>query len=280
MDNVDAYFSGRQLYGDDFNESQIAAWYADEKEGYANLGARNASTYRYAYHAQNVYHAYRHLRAESFPHVMGFGSAYGDELLPIISRIGMLTIVDPSDAFVKESVHGVPAQYVRPVPSGKLPMDDDTFDLITCIGVLHHIPNVSFVVSELARTLKPGSQMILKEPINSMGDWRKSRPGLTARERGIPLGIFRSIVRKAGLVVDHESLHSFSLTPRLFSMFKSGPYNSTIATRVDALLSAGFAWNVNYHPRSFFQRLRPIAVCLVLHKPLTSSKARVSSASS
>lgn len=267
MDDIDIYLDGKMLYGDDFSASQVTEWYADEQEGYAELGAKDAVAYRYGYHAWNTYHAYRHLRSEAFPDVMAFGGAYGDELLPIISRIGTITVVDPSDSFVKESVHGIPARYIKPAPNGRLPLEENAFDLITCLGVLHHISNVSFVVGELARTLKPGGHIALCEPIVSMGDWRKPRRGLTKRERGIPIHILRTIVRDSGLVINRQSLCEFPLTPRMFRMLRSGPYNSVIATRVDALLCAAFAWNVNYHPRSALQRLRPRSVFLVLTKP-------------
>lgn len=277
MDNIDTYLDGRLLYGDDFNQDQIAEWYADEKEGYANLGAKNAATYKYGYHAWNIYHAYRHLPNQPFVNVMGFGSAYGDELLPIISKIEKITIADPSDSFVRESVHGVPATYVQPMPDGRLPVLDEVFDLITCLGVLHHIPNVSFVVSELARTLKPGGFIVIREPIVSMGDWRKPRLGLTKRERGIPLHTLRTIVQGAGLRIKRQSLCAFPLTTRMFWMIRSGVYNSGIATKVDAMLSEAFAWNINYHPRNVWQRFRPISAFLVLQKDKLGSSPTGSS---
>jgi SAM-dependent methyltransferase len=266
VDDIDPYLQGKRLYGDDFSAEQIAKWYADEKEGYAQLGAAEASTYEYGYHALNSYHAFRHLRRQTFPVALGFGSAYGDELLPIISQIGQLTVVDPSDAFARQSVHGVPANYIRPKPDGMLPMPDNTFDLITCLGVLHHIPNVSCVVGEFARTLKPGGRIVLREPIVSMGDWRRPRAGLTKRERGIPLPILRTIIGAAGLAIEHESLCLFPLTMRLARMLDWQLYNSGLVTRLDGLLCAAFARNVNYHPRSALQRLRPTSVFLVLRK--------------
>jgi len=267
MENIDIYLEGKLLYGDDFSASQIAEWYADEKEGYANLGAKNAANYRYGYHAWNIYHAYRHLSREAFPNVMGFGSAYGDELLPIISKIGRITIVDPSDSFFRETFHGVPVRYIKPTPKGSLPLEDNRFDLITCLGVLHHIANVSFVVSELARTLKPEGYIVLREPIVSMGDWRRPRQGLTKRERGIPFHILKTIVHGVGLFIDRQSLCDFSLTPRIFRMLRSGVYNSRIATKIDALLSEIFARNVTYNTDNALQRLRPRSAFLILSKP-------------
>ena len=39
---LDVFFNGDQLYGDDFGPEEILAWVEDEKEGYANLGAGDA----------------------------------------------------------------------------------------------------------------------------------------------------------------------------------------------------------------------------------------------
>src|SRR3989454_11077746 len=112
-------------FGDDLDAGRIAEWHAEEAEGYAKLGAKDAVQYRYAYHAWNRLLGYDHLEPRSsLEQVLGFGSAYGDELLPIISRIKHITIVDPSEAFVRGAVHGVPATYVKPASSGELRFPD------------------------------------------------------------------------------------------------------------------------------------------------------------
>ena len=49
MGEMDQYLSGKLLYGDDFTLEQINAWYEDEKEGYANLGANDSAKYFYEY---------------------------------------------------------------------------------------------------------------------------------------------------------------------------------------------------------------------------------------
>jgi hypothetical protein len=75
---MEKYFTGTTLYGDDFSLSEIQEWYEDEKEGYANLGARDSSSYQYVYFL-NQHHGFGHLPRVSFPRALGFGSAYGDE---------------------------------------------------------------------------------------------------------------------------------------------------------------------------------------------------------
>lgn len=63
-----------------------------------------------------------------------------------------------------------------------LDFESEQFDLITCLGALHRIPNVSMVVNELYRCLGKGGYLLLREPVVSMGDWSVPREGLTKRE--------------------------------------------------------------------------------------------------
>lgn len=270
---MEEYFSGAKLYGDDFTPQQIAEWYEDEKEGYASLGAADSASYVYQYHAQNRFHAFRHLPHARFHSACGFGSAYGDEFQPIASKVDSLTIVDPSDAFAKQSVHGIPATYVKPAASGVLPLPSNTFGLVTCFDVLHHIPNVSAVIAELARVTAPWGIIILREPIISLGDWRNARPGLTKRERGIPLHLLREAVIRNGLEIEHQSLCSFPVTFRLFNGPRAksldGLYNRMFPTLVDAAFCKLFAWNSHYHPRTILQKLCPHTAFLVLKKQPT-----------
>jgi SAM-dependent methyltransferase len=266
MTDMAPYFAGKVLYGDDFGAEQVADWYRDEAEGYADLGARNAGDYSYGYHALNARHGFRHLPPGPFRRLLGFGSAYGHELQPVLPGVEHVTVVDPSDAFCRSDVLGTPATYVKPAIDGTLPLATAEFDLATCLGVLHHIPNVSFVLGELARVMRPGGFLLLREPIISMGDWRQPRTGLTKRERGIPLHLLRAFADQSGFDTVHENLCAFSLTTRLFRWQKTPPYNSPFAVAVDHWLCRAFAWNLNYHPSNTLQRVRPSSVFLVLRR--------------
>lgn len=270
QDEVDpevAGLRGERLWGDDFDPAAIAAWHADEKEAFAQLVARpGGRTPTYVYHALNQHHGFRFLPPGRFERVLGFGSAWGDEFAPIASRVGQLDIVDPSDAWSREAVHGISTRWVKPVESGELPFPDASFDLVTCLGALHHIPNVSRVLGELARVMRPGGLLLLREPIVSMGDWRQPRAGLTKRERGIPLAIFRGIWETAGLEVMQQALCAFPLTPRLRRLTRRHAFLSPGAVRLDAWLSQLFAWNLRYHRRSAAEKLCPTCVYAVLRK--------------
>lgn len=257
------YFSGEKLYGDDLSASEIERWFEQEREGYADLGAKDAVSYEYHYHALNRLHCFARLPDRRFPRVLGYGSAYGDELAPIAGRAEQITVVDPSDAFVRETIHGVPARYVKPAPSGDLPFEDGAFDLVCCFGVLHHVPNVSHVVREFARVLAPSGYALLREPIVSMGDWRQPRAGLTQNERGIPEEFMKTAVEKAGLEIVTANRCDFALTPRLFGSIRPDVYNSMAITRIDHVLARMFGWNYRYHARTAAEKLRPASLAIV-----------------
>ena len=132
--------------------------------------------------------------------------------------------------------------------------------------MLHHIPNVTYVLSECVRCLGDKGLMVLREPINSMGDWRYPRPGLTRRERGIPLKILDGIVRDVGFSVRHRSLCDFPLVPRLAKTFGVDAFNNYFLTLTDALLSRAFTWNINYHRTNSYEKLAPASVFYVLER--------------
>lgn len=266
-DEFARYFSGEKLYGDDFTAEQIRDWFSDEAEGYADLGSKDKARYSYSYHELNAYHGFRYLDGRRFDSALGIGSAYGDEFKPIASRISKVTILDPSDAFsATREILGLPCSYLKPNPSGDLEFENDQFDLISSLGVMHHIPNVTHVLNECHRCLRKGGIMLLREPITSMGDWRKPRAGLTRRERGIPLHLFDEIVRNAGFAVIHRSLCNFPVVPRMASRLGITAYNNRALTAADSVLSRAFSWNVKYHRTGFFDRLAPTSAYFVLTK--------------
>lgn len=266
-DDHQLYLSGQALYGDDLSQGEIEQWYLDEEEGYSSLGAGDASSYRYAYHALNRLHGFSKLDAGQIRHALGVGAAYGNEFEPIADRIERLTILDPSEAFSStESVKGIPCRYVQPQPSGEMPFENGTFDLITSLGALHHIPNVSFVMKECARCLTADGVMLVREPIVSMGDWRNPRRGLTRNERGIPLDIFHEIIVQAGLRIRSSSLCVFPPLSALGKKLGWSVYSNPLLTRVDSVLATLFKPNLRYHATSVLQRFRPASVFLVLER--------------
>jgi SAM-dependent methyltransferase len=181
--------------------------------------------------------------------------------------VRQVTILEPSSGFAVKEIDGCPVQYVQPTASGVMPFLDNTFDVGVCLSVLHHIPNVSTVVGEMFRVMRPGGYLLLREPTHSMGDWRKPRIGLTKHERGIPAAIFRRLVREVGFEVVREIRCMFSLTSRL-SLFTSTPvWTIDWVVRLDAALCAAPIWPRRYHALHALHKLRPTALAYVLRKP-------------
>ena len=74
-----------------------------------------------------------------------------------------------------EYMQFLPSVYPYDDSNASMEFPNNYFDLITSFGVLHHIPDVSKVFSELSRVLAPGGYLLIREPIVSMGDWSYPR---------------------------------------------------------------------------------------------------------
>jgi SAM-dependent methyltransferase len=259
------YFSGGALYGDDFDEARIRSWHQQEEHGYYAL-AQSYKKYVYAYRALNEYQSFRYLRSH-YACCLAMGCAAGDDVAPLAPRVDRFIAIEPAEQWWSEQIQGTPAEYRKPSISGEIPMEDGAADLVVCLAVLHHVPNASRVLSELARVLRSGGQMVLREPISTMGDWRKPRRGLTPNERGFPPHWFDAQIPSLGLRVVRRSHTNFPLIPRLARVLGMEPaYNHAGLVRLDAMASWLTRWNLHYHRDSIFKKFAPIDVAYILEK--------------
>jgi SAM-dependent methyltransferase len=266
-DRERAYFAGEVLYGDDLGGAELEEWFADERNGYFDLYGGGVSSDTYGYSELARQHAFRWLPPLENSDVLGIGSADGTEIVPLVHLARSVTIIEPAEGFARTQIAGKPVRYIKPQVSGLLPFPDRSFDLTVCFSVLHHIPNVSTVIVEMARVTRPGGHVLLREPTVSMGDWRLPRRGLTKRERGIPRELFREIVRKAGFEIVRETPCMFSATSRLNRLTRRGVWASPFLTWLDACVCALPIWSSRYHTTKIWHRFRPTALALVLRKP-------------
>jgi SAM-dependent methyltransferase len=257
------YFSGKKLYGDDFTLEQLRAWYDKEEEGYSSMGSSDRENYQYEYHALNKRLLFKHLPARTFDNILGFGSAYGDELLPILHRVKNITILEPSGLLTNKDLNGIPLKYVKPTISGDMIFQDSEFDLIISSAALHHVANVSKIINEFYRCLKPGGFVLIRV---TQGDWRSPRRGLTPCERGVPIELFDDMIKKAGFKIYKRTKYDFPLTKRLKVLSNKPVYNSDLAVTIDQLFTFLFRWNSHYHPTKAWQKLQPASVAYVLTK--------------
>ena len=263
------YSNAKTLSGDDFSSDQIEAWFRDEEEAYYGR-PQECVPGVYPFHARNWRHGFRHLPCVSFDHVLCLGGADGDELRPIRGRAKEVTILEPAREFDNPTF-----EYVERDVTGRMPFPDNSFDLVTCFGVLHHIPNVSALVSEMARCTKPLGWQLICEPTYSMGNWDRPRRLLTPHERGIPPAILRKIAADAGLQIVRQRRCMFSLTSRFQLLLPKRIYvfNTNWLTALDDYISNLPWWSERYHAANLFQKLRPWALFLVLRKNLKASAA-------
>lgn len=257
------------LFGDDFSSEQIIEWYKEEAEGYAGLGNKDIHNYDYQYHNVNKVYGFSYIEKKKYENVLGIGSAWGHEFKPIIHLINNLTIIEPSDNMKSKSIGSIIPSYIKPTPLGTLPFADNSFDLITCMQVLHHIPNVSYLLKEIIRVLKPLGYLLLNEPIVSMGDPSKPRYGLTKNERGIPTELFLEIFTRENVkVVSKKYLFTgTSVLSKLFNkIFKRPIFNYKPYIYIDKILSFLLQKNVRYHTTSILKKIAPSSIYFVIKK--------------
>lgn len=259
--------SGDFLWGDDFTDFEIQEWFRDEEHAYADMYA-DTPEYAYEHEALNRRHGFDRLPdGVTFDSVLGFGAAYGDELRPLGARIGHCVIVESADLYRGAARdQGFPVEWRQAIGSGHIDAQSEAFDLVCCLGVLHHIPNVTFVLGELVRVAKPGAHILLREPIISMGDWQRPRRGLTPRERGIPLSYFRRMLRDLPVAVVHEIPCGFSLLSLIDRRSKLRVFNNKRLVALDAFLSRASLGTYRYHGKGPWQKIRPTSVYYVLRK--------------
>lgn len=261
---LDTFLTGQRLYGDDFDVAAIEQWYRDEEEAYYDLAHVIPE---YEYHAFNRYYAFDALGQRKFGTCLAFGCADGEDVLPLADAVDRFVAVEPAEKWWRDSIGGKPATFLKPKVSGDIALADATVDIATCLGVIHHIPNVSHVLAEINRVLRPGGVLVLREPVFSMGDWRRKRPGLTSRERGIPPQLLLDTLAKGGFDVQSARPCMVPITPRLARLFGiEFAYNSRPMVVIDRLLSRLTAWNMRYHRTAAWQKIAPTSLFVVATK--------------
>jgi SAM-dependent methyltransferase len=81
--------------------------------------------------------------------------------------------VDVNAAAVAEARGRLPAANIRLVSGSNLPFPDRSFDCVTCIEVLEHVPaaNRNTSLQEMARVLAPGGCLVIRTPHAGIFSW-------------------------------------------------------------------------------------------------------------
>jgi ubiquinone/menaquinone biosynthesis C-methylase UbiE len=95
--------------------------------------------------------------------------------------------------------------------AGRMPFGDSTFDVATCGFALHHMQNISRILAELARILRPGGRVAVRDIIVPAGANAKANTRIEwtrdpSHTRCLSVGEFRELFAAAGLRVRKEEL--------------------------------------------------------------------------
>lgn len=269
-DTVDACFRGDRLFGDDFGLEELERWYKEEEYGYYQLSSEsNKQEFgsAYGYNALNWWYAFRFLGGRKFAHCVGLGAAKADDIVPLAPQIKQFTIIEPAEEYWSNTIGGKPAVYLKPSVAGELPLASGSVDLVTALGALHHIANVSTVIREIGRVLAPGGLFVFREPIHSMGDWRMPRSGLTRNERGIPANLISVYLNSAELDVVRWRYCMFAPFSKLNAQhILKSLWNYRWLMPIDQVASYLFSWNLIYHRTSLFRKVAPHCVFCIARR--------------
>lgn len=254
-------FAGRTLYGDDFDEDGIRKWFEEEQSGYFEISDESQKNAEYV--ELNRVTLFEHVNGKKFDSCVALGCAAGFDVEALAPQVGRFVCVEPSEEFWRSSIGSAPADYRKPTLRGKIDLPASSIELFTAICVLHHIPNVGDIFSEAHRVLKPGGYLLVREPIVSMGDWRRSRRSLTKNERGLPAPWVLSALTAKGFTVKSATYATFWPWIALCNRFGIDAYRHKWSTYIDLALSALSSWNSVYHRTSFLRKFAPSTLSVV-----------------
>lgn len=264
----EAELRGERLAGADLDDAGLAAWLAAEERGFVTLAGPRPGPVVPNAAALNWWHALRHLGPRRFRTCLALGPARGADYLALAERVERFVAIEPAREWWGETIGGTPAEFRPPTLRGATGLPDRSVELAGCFSVLHHIPNVGEVIGELGRVLAAGGWLVVREPIVSMGDFRRPRPGLTAHERGIPHAMMDGFLCDAGLTIVRKSLCQ---TPGPFQLARrlgvTRPNDTRWFVILDALISRALAWNTRYWRPRLWQKAAPTMGFWVARKP-------------
>jgi SAM-dependent methyltransferase len=111
--------------------------------------------------------------------VLDVGCGDGRISLQFLEDGAQVTLVDPEPKMLARALERVPAESAARVRAHEASLStfapDRPYDLVLCVGVLAHVPNVKEAVSSLASWVRPGGLVILQltdhdEPLSVVYD--------------------------------------------------------------------------------------------------------------
>lgn len=261
--------NGTRLYGNDFTGARLAEWVAAESDGYYQLAtsdfAETLAEEGHEYAALNRSDG-ACLRGKCFPVALVLGCADGSDVQALGVEIGRVIAIEPAQDWWTDRLGNSPAEFRMPTVDGTIDLPDASVDLVVAFGVLHHIANVEFVLSELGRVLKPGGFLALREPISLMGNFTVLRCGLTRHERGIPVALLRQFIAAAGMQVTRLRYRMSPGLPELLYRLGKRSYTYDWLVAADQLVSRVLAFNDRYWRDKAWKMVTPRNVSITALK--------------
>lgn len=266
--------TGAKLVGDDYSPEQIARWYFEEKEAFFSFDNGNSINDPHDAYLRSLtckLAATAIHRDDSLQRtILVLGPGTGLEMDSILQYDKFLKIIfiEASENFRSNLLVKFPKSTIlSPKESGELSLESNSVDLILALSVLHHIPNVSFLIQEFARVLKSDGYAIIREPCSSMGDWRIPR-GLTPNERGIPKSWMLRTAKNFQLKPVRRPVPViFNPLSRLIKKLKCGWLMSTkVYFFLDIFASQLVACNDHYWRDAWYKKIGPSAYFYVFRK--------------
>ena len=172
-------------------DSTAAEWYAEHHGGRAT----NRMAVETLYLAEDAV-------------VLDLGCGTGEAIRHLAPVVGRVIGVDREPAMLKVAqarTRELGNVVLRPGELDALPLEDGEVDVVLLMLVLHHVPDLRSVFSEIARSLRPGGRMVLLDMVaHDRLDWRHtmghlhlgfSRKELSelAGEAGLKLSSYRAL---------------------------------------------------------------------------------------
>lgn len=249
--------------GESISDAEASAWFEEERNAYN--AQRPAGPY--AYGALNHSHGFRFLPGHRFAKALAFGAVDLQELAPVLSDLQAGVLLDAAPPRPVNAGADCECFHLQARADGRITLPDGAVDLITCFGTLHHLPRVSSALRELWRVLRPGGWMLLREPVISMGDSTKPRPGLTPNERGLPPLWLRHTLRDCGFRIHRATPCNCVPLALLGDRLGLRIYQNRMLTALDRLVCRLMPFPGPYHRTRLWHHFTAASLFFVLEKP-------------
>ena len=95
--------------------------------------------------------------------VLDIGCGSGRWTKFIANKVKLVEAVDPSEAVFSANYLNKNEKNVRVTQASvsNIPFNDNTFDFVICLGVLHHIPNTQQALIDVVKKIKNGGSILL-----------------------------------------------------------------------------------------------------------------------